>query len=291
VNGYLIQFKTKELYRRASSYLAAILLSSAFSPAHSAQPEKTKTESELHLGISEAAFNAIARQVGLAHAEIQRTDVYFDVHEDRKFQLRRNLPQAKLRIQMRESELVLQKSWVQLQQEFSVSKYTWLATTRTSSNLKQRYSGETGDRVRFSLPFLLSLVQQNTVTSEQKRLLQETWSGVSWPKLNEFDSATKTVHKNWIPAAVVHKERWTIKIPSQNDTHVVLQLGRDSDALGQGKPVSFEIESELKNSSEEEIREVASSATLWLESLGIEANETTARSSHDFFTRLETIYR
>lgn len=270
--------------------LSALSVTSAFTQAKAAHPEKTKTESELHLGISEAAFNRIARELNLAHAQIQRTDVYFDVHKNREFHLRRNIPHAKLRVQMRADELVSQKSWVQNQQEIAASNYIWLATTRTSANLKQRYSSETGDRIRFTVPFLISIVQQKTMTPEQRKLLEETWSGISWPKLQEFDKTTSNVSKNFIPAAVVHKERWIVKIPGRESSFITVQLGRDSDALGQGKPVSFEIESELESSSTEEMSDVANAASNWLQSLGIETAETSARSSHDFFSRLESIY-
>jgi hypothetical protein len=278
---------------KSSSYLTCILALSfalhSFSQASASQGEKIKTESELHLGITEAAFNRVAHALELGKPHAERTDLYFDIHEGGQFQLRRSIASAKLRIQLRADELVLQKSWIKNQQELSSSGFLWMATTRSSAKLKGNYTGNTSDRVRFTLPLIKSIAQANLMTENQKSLLASSWASVSWPKLEEFDLATEVLGEEFVPAAIVRKQRWVVELKGQGKT-IIVQIGRDSDVLGDGKPTSFEIESELENASTETIEEITARISKWLESLGVEAPQTSPRSSADFFMRLENLY-
>jgi len=269
--------------------LAAVVLTSNASADHSVK-EKTKEETELHLGVSESAFKKLESAFELYSPTTLRTDFYFDIPQNNQFYMRRNVTPAKLRVQKRADQVVLQKSWIQHQSTHISQGFRWMKTTRVSSSVKKPVNGNTGLRLEYSQSLLENSIKNSQISQGSKTYLEELWHPEVWPRLSEFDSSMVKSIGSFVPAAIVSKERWLLNIKTLNGEDLTVQLGRDSDVLGSGRPQSYEIEAELKDSSPKTSVQVAEAISHWLQSYGIEPAETSPHSSHDFFRRLEQLY-
>lgn len=252
--------------------------------------EKTKEETELHLGVSESAFKKLESAFELYSPTTLRTDYYFDIPQENLFYMRRSVTPAKLRVQKRVDQFVLQKSWIQHQSTHISRGFRWMKTTRVSSSVKKPLNDNTGRRLDYSQSLLENSVKESQISHHSKTYLEELWLPEVWPRLSEFDSSMAKSIGSFVPAAIVSKERWLLDIQTMNGEELTVQLGRDSDVLGSGRPQSFEIEAELKDSAPNTSVQVAEAISHWLQSYGIDPEETSPQSSHDFFRRLEHLY-
>ncbi|MEY4066757.1 MAG: hypothetical protein RIR26_2965 [Pseudomonadota bacterium] len=263
----------------------------AFSIASAAE-QKLKEETELHLSLTEQAFSKLIQSVAPTAERIQRTDLYFDSHNGSEFVLRRNVEEAKLRIQMRDDSFVIQKSWLIDSSTVNTGEYEWMVSKRESSVVKQSLKGDLPEKIAQSLTVLSSGVTRNSLSLSQKTLLENLWSTLPWPRLTDFDSAAQRWPIQWVPAALVKKERWLIPISptGKKNAPLYIQLGRDTDVLGSGKPQAFEVELELSRDLEESDSEIADKVSLWLLRHGIVTEDTKVPTRTDFFRRLESLY-
>lgn len=268
---------------------SAIVLTSNAS-ADQPVKEKTKEETELHLGVSESAFKILESAFELYSPTTLRTDYYFDIPQKNQFYMRRNVTPAKLRVQKRADQVVLQKSWIRHQSTHISQGFLWMKTTRVSSSVKKPLDDNTGLRLEHSQSLLENSVKDSQISHDSKTYLEELWLPEVWPRLSEFDSSIDKSIGSFVPAAIVSKERWLLDIQTMNGEGLTVQLGRDSDVLGSGRPQSYEIEAELKDSAPNTSVQVAEAISSWLRSYGIEPEETSPHSSHDFFRRLEQLY-
>lgn len=252
--------------------------------------EKTKEETELRLGVNESAFKKLESAFELYSPTKLRTDYYFDIPQKNQFYMRRSVTPAKLRVQKRVDQVVLQKSWIQHQSTHISQGFQWMKTTRVSSSVKKPLNDNTGRRLEYSQSLLENLVKDSQISHHSKTYLEELWRPEVWPRLSEFDSSMAKSIGSFVPAAIVSKERWLLGIQTMNGEDLTVQLGRDSDVLGTGRPQSYEIEAELKDSSPKTSAQVAEAISHWLQSYGIDPEETSPHSSHDFFRRLEQLY-
>ncbi|MEN9827295.1 MAG: hypothetical protein RI953_3040 [Pseudomonadota bacterium] len=285
---------TYYLFLISLSSVAMLVDLPAFHKAEAAQKSDDvsaeKTETELHLGLTENGFNRLLQRWQKSSAGSKRIDHYFDVFRNGRFLVRREEPRAKLRIQNRPDELVIQKSWINQQRMFSAGGFQWSAAERTSANVKFSRKSLTKERCDRSLMFLQNKTQQQDINAEEISQIQQVWHSQTWPKLDSFDSATADLQGPLMPAAIVLKERWQIPVQTVSGQTFKLQLGRDSDVLGQGKPTSFELEIELKDASTEDADEAAELIGSFLQNEGLQAKETSALKGYDFFQRLENLY-
>lgn len=278
-------------FKNIFCFLLSVLLSlTTYASNKASEKESVKTETELHLAISQEAFNHIIASHDLALAGEQRTDFYFDAHDGEKFLMRANIAPAKLRIQKREQGFISQKSWIKQQSVLHSSGFNWLYTTRISAASKHQENGQTSKRLILSQEVLETAVQTGVILPSEKKEFASLWKPHSWPKLPEFDHVTSKFNGQIIPAAIVHKERWLLQISTLRGDVIDLQLGRDSDVLGHGLPQAFEIEAELKTNSTLKDAEIVDATSEWLLALGISPTHTSPRTSHNFFERLEKLY-
>ncbi|NBW81582.1 hypothetical protein EBR21_07495 [bacterium] len=266
----------------------------AFQKAQAAQRSEDqmaeKTETELHLGLTEGGFNRLLQRWQKNSTSSKRVDHYFDVFRNGRFLVRSEEPRAKLRIQNRTEELVIQKSWLNQQRMFSAGGYQWNTTDRTSANVKYALKSLTKERCDQSLTFLQDKTRRQEINPDEMSLIQKIWQGQTWPKLDSFDEATADLRVPVMPAAIVLKERWQIPLQTVSGQAFKLQLGRDSDVLGQGQPTSFELEIELKDGSSDDVDEAAELIGSFLRDEGLQLEETTSVKAYDFFQRLENLY-
>lgn len=252
--------------------------------------EKIKEETELHLGVNESVFKKLESSLQLHSPTKLRTDYYFDIPQKNQFYMRRNVTPAKLRVQKRADQVVLQKSWIRHQSTHISQGFLWMKTTRVSSSVKKPLNDNTGLRLEHSQSLLENSVKDSQISHDSKTYLEGLWLPEVWPRLSEFDSSIAKSIGSFVPAAIVSKERWLLDIQTMNGQGLTLQLGRDSDVLGSGRPQSYEIEAELKDSAPNTSMQVAEAISHWLQSYGIEPEETSPHSTHDFFGRLEQLY-
>ena len=281
-----LQFKAKVLL------LAVGLVQGLSSTPAVASDEKLKEETELHLSLTEEAFSKLIQNESLSPGRSQRTDLYFDSHNGSEFVLRRNLEEGKLRIQIRADSLVVQKSWLLDSTTLNTGDFEWMVSRRSSSVMKQSLDGNLSEKIAQSTTVLKSGVASLGVSPSQKTFLENIWSTFAWPQLNEFDSAAQRWPLQWVPAALVKKERWLFPLPStgKNNAPLYIQLGRDTDVFGSGKPQAFEVEVEFSPDSEESESEVADKVSFWLLQRGIVTDDSKVPARFDFFTRLEGLY-
>lgn len=266
----------------------------AFHPALADEDKKDsitqKTEIELHLGLNEDGFNRLLRRWQKKSSASKRIDHYFDIFRSGAFLIHHIEPRGKLRIQQRSDEVVVQKSWIDFLQSFAAGGYTWNSTQRSSANSKIQITSATKQRCDQSLLFLQNRAGQGHFSLDDFWQIQASWQNQKWPKLESFDAATAKLQAPLVPAAVVLKERWQIPFESFAGQTFKLQLGRDSDLLGQDAPKRYELEIELKDVSSEDVSEAAELIGSFLQDEGLDAEDTTSAKTHDFFQRLETLY-
>lgn len=286
------RFKQSFMEKVAAASAVVLILWSqpGFASEHFTNKEKLKEETELHLGLSVRGFEQLSKALSLGASGQRRVDFYFDVHDGEKFLMRRTLSPAKLRIQKRENTLLLQKSWVKSQSVMTSMGFDWLNTTRISANCKNTDDGDVSYRLKYSEEVLRNAARNSQISPSDKNYLQDLWRPVVWPKLSIFDAYTAHLPRALLPAAVVLKERWLVKLKSPEGENVELQIGRDTDLLGNGQPQSFELEAELHSDSAAESTNVAQFISTWIAAQGIPPEQTSARSVHDFFDRLEKLY-
>lgn len=250
-----------------------------------------KSETELRLGLTASGFHFLLDTLGTAAATSgKREDMYFDVHENSKFLMRRLEPRAKLRIQYRTNECVMQKSWITEQHFSKVQYFTWSATTRSSAHLARSQKSETCQRWRTASQFLLAKVAEGKIKSSEIDAVEEFWKAQIWPPLPDFDTATAHLQGPLVPAAVVHKERWVIHVPKSVGKTVKIQLGKDSNMLTSSQTHSYELEVETKDSSIAAETETLAELSQYLARLGLRPEHTTSQKDYDFFATLENLY-
>lgn len=249
-----------------------------------------KSETELRIGLTEAGFNQLLTKWIEKSDASARADIYFDVFEKNQFLIRRSEPKAKLRIQNRKDEIVLQKSWIDDQQTLESNGYFWSATTRTSAVDRLSRKSETKKRVADSISILSARSTNNSIQKVDLDYLREVWDAQAWPSLDSYDHGTAHLKGPVIPAAFVLKERWIRTIEVCDGRPLGLQLGRDSDILGQGRPTSYELEIEIKNTSIAEEQNIINCLSGFLSKQGLSPDQTSHQKGYDFFQRLENLF-
>lgn len=249
-----------------------------------------KSETELRIGLTEAGFNQLLTKWIEKSDASARADLYFDVFEDNHFLIRRSEPKAKLRIQNRKDEIVLQKSWIDDQQTLESNGFVWRATTRTSAVDRLSRKSETKSRVGDSISILAARSATNSIQKVDIDHLREVWDAQHWPSLDSYDHGTAHLKGPVIPAAFVLKERWIRTSDVCDGRPLGLQLGRDSDILGQGHPTSYELEVEIKNTSIAEEQNIINCLSAFLSKQGLSREQTSSQKSYDFFQRLENLF-
>jgi hypothetical protein len=267
----------------------AIPVFAAASPARK-KTNAIKNETELRLRLTAQGFEHLLKMWS-GHAEFsQRTDMYFDTHENQQFLLRRLQPRAKLRLQERAHECVAQKSWIVEQHISPTDGFIWTATTRASAFAKHSDASETCRRQKKSGQFLTVKVAAGAIEPNEIRELEGFWSKQPWPKLDAFDSATAHLQGPLVPAAIVKKQRWTLKYTSSSTKTFKIQLGRDTDLLGSRYPENYELEVEVKDSSVSAEIETLDELSSFLLRSGLTPAGTNPQNSYDFFKELENLY-
>lgn len=250
-----------------------------------------KNETELRLGLTASGFHFLIETLGAAVAKSgKREDMYFDVHENSKFLMRRLEPRAKLRIQYRTNECVMQKSWITEQHFSKVQDFTWSATTRSSAQLARSQKSETCQRWRTASQFLLAKVAEGKINASEVDAVEAFWKAQIWPLLPEYDTATAHLQGPLVPAAVVHKDRWVFNVPTSVGKTVKIQLGKDSNMLTSSQTHSYELEVETKDSSIAAETETLAELSQYLARLGLRPEHTTSQKAYDFFSTLENLY-
>lgn len=249
-----------------------------------------KQETELRLGLTQDGFNCLLGQWADKSEHSFRSDLYFDVFEDEKFLIRRSEPRAKLRIQERQDELVVQKSWIDNQDFVTSNDFVWSVTTRSSSSDRFASESSTQDKYNSTRALLGKAVAKNSIQKSELTNLQKLWSTHTWPTLDSYDHGTSALQGPLIPAAIVRKERWSFPIKLSNGKSYKIQFGRDTDALLQSQPQNFELEVEIRKPSLDTDADLISSLSQFLREHGLTKDQTSTLKTYDFFQRLENLF-
>jgi len=251
---------------------------------------RTETETEIRITLSESAFEKIHSTLNLEEPAKTRIDTYFDIATDGVFLRKRNVPQAKQRIQQKSRELTLQKSWMINQQIVNELGFTYTVSKKISSKKDFNTKQSTSNKLQQSHFILHAALTQQTISLDQKRFLQKLWSTIKWPVLKELDDATEHIPGNLVPAAVVTKTRWKVTTQTAKGEKFKIQLGSDSNTLGPKTRTFYELESELTDTSPEDLLSRANAISSFLAECGVHPNETSELSDHDFYDDLEKTY-
>jgi len=277
--------------------LFLILIVSLSAQAKSADPashqtsNKIRTETEIRLRLSEQGFYQLWSSWGPKLKRSTRIDLYFDVFKGENFLIRRGETRAKLRIQNRSDQLVVQKSWIEQRREIQFDGFHWNVTTRTSATDKYSKTDDIYSYWGASTSLLVRTANSGYLSEDDELSLINTWLRQRWPRLASYDLGTQSYAGPLRPAALVHKERWTHAVSLNSGKTVTLQLGRDSDVLTTAHPKSFELEIEFQGSTLDDENQLISEMSTYLIHQGLSSNQTNPTTIYDFFETLENMYR
>jgi hypothetical protein len=260
-------------------------------PAASAKSsDSLKIETELRLRLTREGFEHLLDLWRGKSQFSERTDMYFDKHAGSRFLIKQMEPRAKLRLQDRGDECVLQKSWLTEQHTASSGGFVWTAATRSAAFSKHDAKSETCRRQMKSANFLLEKVSSEHISRNEIHELENDWARQSWPQHLAYDSGTAKLKGSLIPAAIVKKQRWVTTFVSATSKPLKIQLGRDTDLFANGQPENYELEIEAKDSSVEAERKILDELSDLLWRSGITPADTNPQNIYNFFQHLENLY-
>jgi hypothetical protein len=272
----------------AAAFIAVTFVSSAF--AKDTESDRTETESEIRLTLTESAFNKLHSALSLEAPSHTRIDTYFDVAKDGTFLRKQSTPEAKQRIQQKSNTVNLQKSWLISQSFLKKNGFTYSISEKISSKRVVGQKTHIASKIEQTHTILTAGLNHKSISTEQKRFLEKLWSPLKWPTLRELDAAVEHLAGKLVPSAVVTKSRWKVSVDTLKGKTFKIQLGCDSNALGEAAKTYYELESELLEGSDSEVHDRTEAISNLLTSHGVLPRETSEHSDHDFFDDLENIY-
>ena len=281
-----------QLFAHIMKYAIVSIAVSFVSFAHAKESEahRTETESEISITLTESAFKKISAALNLGVPTHTRVDTYFDVARNGAFLRKSHTPEAKQRIQKKSNTLILQKSWLLSQIFLKKNGFTFSVSEKVSSKRELNQKASTTGKLEQSHIILTAGLNQNGISQDQKRYLEKLWAPLKWPSLSELDAAVKPYSGKLVPSAVVTKNRWKVDAESVKGGTFKVQIGSDSNTLGEESRTYYELDSELSEGTENELHDRTESISDFLTAHGVRPAETSEYSDHDFYDDLEKIY-